>query len=71
MTQPAQLLLTPKEAADRLGVSVTTVKEWMRRSDAPIPSVQVGKSGRVHRVLADQMEAWLVAEATRKASATK
>lgn len=64
-------LLTPKEAADHLGVSVTTVKEWMRRADAPLPSIQVGKSGRVHRVLGDQVDLWLNAEASRKAASTK
>jgi excisionase family DNA binding protein len=70
MAQPKQLL-TPKEAADIIGVSVTTVKEWMRRADSPLPSVQVGKSGRVHRVVSDQIDTWLVAEASRKAAAAK
>lgn len=70
MLQPKKLL-TPAEAAERIGVSITTVKEWMRRAAHPLPSMQVGKSGRVHRVIADEIDAWLVAEAARKAAGTK
>lgn len=68
---PSKKLLTPREAAERIGVSVTTVKEWMRRAADPLPSMQVGHSGRVHRVVADQIDPWLVAEAARKTVATK
>lgn len=62
-------LLTPKETGERLGVSVATVKAWMRREAHPLPSIQVGQSGRIHRVVADQIDPWLAAEASRKATA--
>lgn len=59
-------LLTPKEAAELMGVSVPTVKTWMHRADNPLPSVQVGKSGRVHRVVAELIDGWLFDESQRK-----
>lgn len=64
-------LLTPREAAERIGVSVTTVKEWMRRAADPLPSMQVGHSGRVHRIVTDEIDAWLLAEAARKPQTTR
>ena len=70
MTQ-SKKLLTPGEAAERIGVSVTTIKEWMRRAADPLPSMQVGNSGRVHRIVADEIDAWLSAEAARKTVTTK
>ena len=60
-------LISPREAAERIGVSMATVKAWMRRADHPLPSVQVGASGKFHKVVSDQIDAWLVAEASRKA----
>ena len=62
-----QQLLSPREAAEVIGVSVATVKAWMRRAADPLPSVQVGASGRFHKVVADQINPWLAAEASRKA----
>lgn len=58
-------LLNRREAAERIGVSVTTVETWMRRADNPIPTMQVGASGRHLRVVADQIDPWLAAEAER------
>lgn len=62
-----QQLISPREAAERIGVSVATVKTWIHRSHEPLPAVQVGKSGRFYKVVADQIDAWLIAEASRKA----
>lgn len=64
-------LIYAHEAAERIGVSTTTVKAWMRRRENPLPSVQVGATGRVHKVMADQIDAWLEAEAARKVAGTK
>lgn len=64
-------LIYAHEAAERIGVSTTTVKAWMRRRENPLPSVQVGATGRVHKVIADEIDAWLAAEAARKTAATK
>lgn len=62
-----QQLISTAQAAERIGVSVATVKAWMRRAHDPLPAIQVGESGRFFKVLADQIDAWLVAEAARKA----
>lgn len=64
-----QALLLPREAAERIGVSIATVKAWMRRADHPLPSIIVGRSGRNLKVIASEIEPWLAAEAARKASA--
>lgn len=64
-------LLSPREAAQAMGVSVATVKAWIRRNDNPLPAVQVGSSGRFYKVIAEQINPWLIAEASRQASATK
>lgn len=64
-------LIYAHEAAERIGVSTTTVKAWMRRAQNPLPSVQVGRTGRIHKVIADEIDAWLAAEAARKAPATR
>ena len=61
-----QQLISPREAAERIGVSVATVKSWMRRAADPLPAVQVGHSGRFYKVVADQINPWLAAEAARK-----
>lgn len=61
-------LITPSEAARRIGVSLDTVYAWVRRADAPLPSIQVGKSGKHTKVVASEIEPWLVAEAARKAT---
>lgn len=60
-------LISAAQAAERIGVSVATVKAWMKRANDPLPAVQVGTSGRFYKVLADQIDAWLLAEASRKA----
>lgn len=60
-------LISPQEAARRIGVSVHAVKAWQRRSDHPLPSVQVGQSGKFLKVIASEIDAWLAAESTRKA----
>ena len=64
-------LITPKQAASRIGVSVATVKAWMRRSADPLPSVQVGTSGKFRKVLAAEIPSWLAAEASRASTAAK
>ncbi len=65
-----QSLISPAQAAKEIGVSVHTVKVWMRRADNPLPSVQVGNSGKFLKVIADEIPAWLSAEAQRKAGAS-
>lgn len=62
-----QALITPAEAAKRIGVSIHMVKVWIWREEDPLPSVVVGKSGKVRRVIADQIVTWLSEEASRKA----
>ena len=64
-------LLSPREAAEAMGVSIATVKTWIRRADNPLPAVQVGSSGRFYKVVAEQINPWLIAEASRQASAVK
>lgn len=64
-----QALITPAEAAKRIGVSIHMVKVWIWREADPLPSVPVGKSGMHRRVVADQIDEWLAAESARKASA--
>lgn len=61
-------LILAREAAERIGVSVATVKAWMRRGSNPLPSVQVGNSGVHRRVVASQITTWLEAEAARNGS---
>jgi transposase len=65
-----QNLISPQEAAKQIGVSVHTIKVWMRRAEDPLPSVQVGESGKFLKVIASEIEPWLTAEASRKVSAT-
>lgn len=60
-------LLTPKQAAEQLGVSADTVRAWISRTDNPLPTVVVGSSGTHRRIVADQIGPWLEAEATRVA----
>lgn len=64
-------LLSPRQAAERLGVSVATIKAWMRRNDHPLPAVQVGESGRFYKVIADQIGPWLNAESSRKSGSPR
>lgn len=64
MTQ-TKPLLTPRETAERLGVSVTTVKTWIHRAENPLPSIEVGASGRHRRVVAEQIDGWLYDESLR------
>jgi hypothetical protein len=54
-----------------MGVSVATVKAWMRRAHDPLPAVQVGTSGTHYKVVAGLLTEWLIAEANRTASASK
>ena len=62
------MLLTPRQVADELGVSLTTVKSWMRRQADPLPSVVVGATGTHRRILSDLLHPWLEAEAARNGS---
>lgn len=64
-------LISPREAAMEMGVSITTVKTWINRPEHPLPAVKVGTSGRFHKVIAEQVRPWLVAEANRQAGASK
>lgn len=64
-------LISPAEAAKRIGVSVATVKSWIRRADAPLPAIPVGRSGKHLRIVADQITPWLEAEAARKTGMIK
>jgi excisionase family DNA binding protein len=66
-----QQLISPREAAERIGVSVATVKGWVHRAQHPLPSVTVGKSGRFVKVIASEIDAWLVAEASRKTGSVR
>lgn len=44
MSEPtSDRLLNPQEVADRLGIKVRTVKEWMRQGK--LPAVKVGERG--------------------------
>jgi len=58
-------LFTATQVATRLGVSIGTVQGWIRRDENPLPSVQVGDSGRVRKVLVAEIDSWLKAEAER------
>lgn len=66
-----QQLISPRQAAERIGVSVATIKNWIHRSHQPLPSVQVGKSGRFHKVIATEIDGWLIAEASRKTGSVR
>lgn len=59
-------LISPREAGEQIGVSLTTIKAWMRRAENPLPHVQVGSTGRVHKIVAAEINGWLTAEAARK-----
>jgi hypothetical protein len=59
-------LLSPREAASRIGVNLAQVKEWTRRSNDPLPNVVVGKSGKFRKVLVDEIPTWLAREAERE-----
>lgn len=50
--------LTIREAADRLGVSETTIRTWARRKRDPLPHM---RCGRVVRIPSDGLEAWAAA----------
>jgi excisionase family DNA binding protein len=64
-------LLSADEAAAQIGVSRSTVKAWIRRTEHALPSVQVGETGRVRKVVAGEIDAWLSAEAARKTGTAK
>lgn len=66
--EPMEQLISPREAADQIGVSVATIKAWMRRASDPLPSVVVGQSGKFRRIIKDQIAPWLTAEASRSAA---
>lgn len=57
-------LMSLKEVADFLGVSVQTVYQWRYRNEGP-PGYRIG--GRVRYRRAD-LEVWLEEQADRKAS---
>lgn len=61
-------LMTPRQAADEVGVSLATIKTWMKRQTDPLPSVVVGAAGTHRRVLGDMLRPWLEAEAARNGS---
>lgn len=63
--------ITIDQAAKRIGVSRHVIREWVHRADHPLPSIQVGKTGRFLRIIADSIDPWLAAEAARKASRSK
>jgi transposase len=62
-------ILSAPEAARLIGVSIHQVKAWMRRAEDPLPSVAVGTSGRVRKVIAEQIAPWLGREAAREVAA--
>lgn len=64
-------LLTPKEAAEQIGVSLNTIKTWISRADEPLPSIIVGDTGSHRRIVAELVTPWLENEAQRKVRATK
>lgn len=64
-------LLSADEAANQIGVSRSTIKAWMRRAEHPLPSIQVGETGRVRKIVASEIDGWLTAEAARKTGTTK
>ena len=65
LSQVEPATLTPPQVAKKIGVTDERVREWMRRADDPLPSIQVGASGRYRRVLADEVQPWLAREAER------
>jgi excisionase family DNA binding protein len=69
-TTPMQLI-TPKEAAEQIGVSLTTVKTWLNRANDPLPSIVVGDAGTHRRVVADLIQPWLEQQAQGKIRVTK
>lgn len=64
-------LITPKEAAAQIGVSLTTIKTWINRANDPLPSVTVGETGSHRRVVAELIQPWLEQQAQGKVRATK
>jgi excisionase family DNA binding protein len=50
----AQLLLTPGQAADRLGVPVTDVRRWIRTEQCPV--VRDGRKTRIPRAWVDELQ---------------
>ncbi len=50
----AQLLLTPGQAADRLGVPVTDVRRWIRTEQCPV--VRDGRKTRIPRAWVDEQQ---------------
>lgn len=62
-------LISPADAAKRMGVSLGMVYVWMRRADNPLPSVTVGRTGRNAKVVSAEIDNWLADEAARNAAA--
>jgi hypothetical protein len=58
-------LLTAAEAADIIGVTASRVREFMRRSDDPLPSILVTEGGSRRLVVADGIKPWLLRQAER------
>lgn len=59
-------LISPREAAKRIGVGVGTVKTWALRANDPLPSVRVGATNTHMRILASEIDSWLARQATSK-----
>lgn len=53
----AEPLLTPAQAAARLGVDVHTVRRWIRHEDCP--TVRIGRKIRIPAAWANNPEGWL------------
>ena len=58
-------LVTAAEAAEIIGVSVNRVREFMRRSHDPLPSMFVVEGGSRRLVVADEIRPWVRRQAER------
>lgn len=68
MNGPMEFLLTPKQVADRLQVSVAWVRDHSTRKHPRLPVVRVGALLRFHPADIDQWIQELRAAGVRKAS---
>lgn len=67
MTQTISL----EDAAKIIGVSIRQVTLWANRQEDPLPTVVVGAKGGTRRVVASEINAFLVAEAARSKADTR
>ncbi|MGH8057662.1 MAG: helix-turn-helix domain-containing protein [Candidatus Entotheonellia bacterium] len=58
------ILLTPEETAEELRLAPKTVKDWLR--DGKLPGVKLG--GKVWRIRREDLDAFIVGSATKRAS---